>query len=146
MDYSLPGSSNQQTLHARMLGDPMNCGPPTPGSSVHEILQRRILGWVAISFSRGSSWSRDQTQISYITGWFFTLSHEGSPVSYRRTCHFLDFTLLCFPAFWWVQEKLWFALSKVFFYYGGSITLSSFINPKQKWNKLSLMVRFLFVF
>ena len=33
--------------------DPMDCSPP--GSSVHEIFQARILEWVAISFSRGSS-------------------------------------------------------------------------------------------
>ena len=37
-----------------------------PGSSVHEILQARILEWVAISYSRGSSQPRDQTQVSYI--------------------------------------------------------------------------------
>ena len=37
-----------------------------PGSSVPGILQERILGWVAISFSRGSSWPRDWTQISCI--------------------------------------------------------------------------------
>ena len=41
------------------LCDPTNCSPP--GSSVHGILQARILEWIAISFSRGSSWSRDQT-------------------------------------------------------------------------------------
>ena len=41
------------------LCDPMNCSPP--GASVHEILQARILEWVAISFSRGSSPPRDQT-------------------------------------------------------------------------------------
>ena len=35
------------------LCDPMDCSPP--GSSVHEILQARILEWVAIPFSRGSS-------------------------------------------------------------------------------------------
>ena len=39
-----------------------------PGSSVHEILQARILEWVAISFSKGSSWPRDPTHIS-CTGW-----------------------------------------------------------------------------
>ena len=43
-----------------------------PGSSVHGILQARILEWVAISFSRGSSWPRNQTQVSYIAGRFFT--------------------------------------------------------------------------
>ena len=48
------------------LCDPMDCSPP--GSSVHGILQARILEWVAISFSRGSSWSRDRTQVSRITG------------------------------------------------------------------------------
>ena len=41
----------------------MDCSPP--GFSVHGILQARILEWVAIS-SRGSSWPRDQTHISYI--------------------------------------------------------------------------------
>ena len=38
-----------------------------PGSSVHGILQAKILEWVAIPFSRGSSWPRDQTHISYIS-------------------------------------------------------------------------------
>ena len=37
-----------------------------PGSSVHRILQARILEWVANSFSRGSSWPRDQTHASWI--------------------------------------------------------------------------------
>ena len=41
------------------LGDPVESIPP--GSSVHGILQARILEWVAISFSRGSSGPRDQT-------------------------------------------------------------------------------------
>ena len=41
--------------------DPMDCSPP--GSSIHGILQARILQWVAIPFSRGSSQSRDWTCI-----------------------------------------------------------------------------------
>ena len=44
-----------------------------PGSSVHGILQTRILEWVAIPFSRGSSQPRDWTQISHIAGGFFTV-------------------------------------------------------------------------
>ena len=44
------------------LCDPVDCSPP--GSSVHGILQARILGWVAISFSRGSSRPRDRTRVS----------------------------------------------------------------------------------
>ena len=39
-----------------------------PGSSVYEILQARILVWLAISFSRRSSWLGDWTQVSYIVG------------------------------------------------------------------------------
>ena len=52
------------------LCDPMDCNPP--GSSVHEIFQARILEWVAISFSRGSSQPRDQTRVSCTAGRFFT--------------------------------------------------------------------------
>ena len=47
------------------LFDPMDCSQP--GSSLHGISQARILEWVAISSSRGSSRSRDQTSISYIS-------------------------------------------------------------------------------
>ena len=49
----------------------MDCS--LPGSSVHGILQARILEWVAIPFSRGSSQPRDQTQVSCIVGRFFTI-------------------------------------------------------------------------
>ena len=44
-----------------------------PGSSVHGILQARILEWVAIRFSRGISWPRDWTWVSWIAGRFFTI-------------------------------------------------------------------------
>ena len=54
---------------------PMACSPP--GSSVHGILQARILEWVAMSFSRGSSQPRDWTQVSHITGRFFTVWATG---------------------------------------------------------------------
>ena len=53
------------------LCDPMDCS--LPGSSVHGIFQARILEWVAISFSRGSSQPRDWTQVSHIVGRRFTL-------------------------------------------------------------------------
>ena len=49
------------------------CGCSPPGSSVHGILQERILEWVAISFYRGSFWPRDQTWVSCIAGRCFTL-------------------------------------------------------------------------
>ena len=62
-----------------------------PGSSVLGVLQSRILEWIAIPFSRRSSWSRDWTQVSYIAGRFFTvwaireeLSHVEQFISQRN--------------------------------------------------------------
>ena len=46
------------------LCDPMDSS--LPGSSIHGIFQARVLKWLAISFSRGSSWPRDWTQVSCI--------------------------------------------------------------------------------
>ena len=57
------------------LCDPMDCSPP--GSSAHGILQARILEWVAIPLSRGSSWPRNWTQVSHIVGKFFTVWATG---------------------------------------------------------------------
>ena len=53
------------------LCDPMDCS--LPGFSTHGILQARILDWVAIPFSRGSSWPRDWALVSCIAVWFFTI-------------------------------------------------------------------------
>ena len=55
---------------------PTGCSPW--GSSVRGILQARILEWVTISFSRGSSQPRDQTQFSCITGRFFTIYSQDN--------------------------------------------------------------------
>ena len=66
------------SMSCLILCDPMDCSPP--GSSVHGILQARILEWVAISFFRGSSQSRNWTQVSL--HWrqiLYHLSHQGSP-------------------------------------------------------------------
>ena len=60
----------------------MNCY--WPGSSVHEILQARILEWVAILFSRGCSWPRDRTWISEIAGNFFTIWAAREAHLYNR--------------------------------------------------------------
>ena len=67
-----------KSLSRVQLCSPMDCSPP--GSSIHGILQARVLEWVAISFSRGSSWPRDWTWVSSIAGrCFYHLSHQGSP-------------------------------------------------------------------
>ena len=61
------------------LHDPKDCS--TPGSSVHEILQARILEWVTKSTSRGPSWPRDQTHICqhllHCRRVFYQLNHQG---------------------------------------------------------------------
>ena len=53
------------------LCNPMDCSPPH--SSIHGILQARILEWVTISFSRGSSQPRDRTRLSLFVGRRFTV-------------------------------------------------------------------------
>ena len=52
-------------LSCPALCNPMDCSPP--GSSVHRISQSSMLEWIAISFSRGSFWPRDWTQVFYIS-------------------------------------------------------------------------------
>ena len=56
-----------------------------PGFSVHGILQARVLEWVAIPFSRRSSWPWDWTQVSYIASRLFTLwaTREGQPLGHQ---------------------------------------------------------------
>ena len=72
-------SVSQQCLS---LFNPIDCSPP--GSSVHGIFQARIMEQFAISYSRGSSRPRDQTQVSCLLHWqvnSLPLSHLGSPRS-----------------------------------------------------------------
>ena len=61
-----------------------DCSPP--GSSVHGILQARILEWVAMPSSRESSWPRDKTRISCIAGRFFTFWATSEAHSFRDMC------------------------------------------------------------
>ena len=53
------------------LCDPMDCS--LSGSSIHGIFQARVLEWVVISFSKGSSWPWDWTQVSCTVGRCFTV-------------------------------------------------------------------------
>jgi len=62
---------------------PVDCSPPS--SSVHGIVQARILEWVAVSFSRGSSWPRDRTQVSHIAGRRFNLCTTREALKYENT-------------------------------------------------------------
>ena len=90
--------------------DPMDCS--LPGSSVHGILRARILEWVAMPSSRGSSRPKDRTCISCTPGRFFTteptwntppspqpiyMSPSKFPISIRMRCAVLccRFSRLC---------------------------------------------------
>ena len=84
------------------LGSPMDCSPP--GSSVHRILQARILEWVAIPFSRGSSRPRNWIGVSCIAGRYFTVwatrnHHELLVIEAEQwlwgTWLYIFFALLC---------------------------------------------------
>ena len=89
--------------HGRLFTEPMDCSPL--GCSVQGILKAKILKWVAIPFSRGSSQSRDQIWVSHIAGRSFTIwatreslklvKNKGNPLStlkkkvnanYRKRC------------------------------------------------------------
>ena len=63
------------------------CSPP--GSSVQGILQAKILEWVAMPYSRGSSQPKDQTQVSCTAGRFFTTEPPGKPYVHT-TCPLLQ--------------------------------------------------------
>ena len=85
-----PSHQGSLCLHAKslqscpILCDPMDCSPP--GSSIHGILQTKILEWVAMPSSRGSSRPRNQTRVSCsssVADRFFTNELPGKP---RETC------------------------------------------------------------
>ena len=76
--FPLSGSfidSILQSHCAWLFCDLMHCS--LPGSSAHGIAQARILKWVAIFFSRGSSWPKDRNCPSFLTGRFFTAEPPG---------------------------------------------------------------------
>ena len=64
-------SESEVALSCPTLSDRMDCS--LPGSSVHGIFQARVLEWVAISFSKGSSRPRDQTWVYRISCRHFTI-------------------------------------------------------------------------
>ena len=112
------------------LCNPTDCS--LPGSFIHRIFQARVLEWVAISFSRGSSRPRDWTQVSRIVGRRFTVwatrevyqmgldnrnlwSHGfGGQKSWDQSVHRAGSLRVCegelgqcfFPGLWWLAGVL----------------------------------------
>ena len=83
-------------LSHRVVSD--SCDPmdySLPGSSVHEISQARTLEWVAISFSRGSSWPRIKPESPALAGAFFTTEPPGKALSSSTFLFFFYLFFLC---------------------------------------------------
>ena len=88
IEYACPHGHSLYPCPA--LCDPMNCSPL--GSSFHEILQSRILGWVSMSSSRGSFWPRDQIHtpcVSWISGRVFMAESQGRFIIEYIICKYL---------------------------------------------------------
>ena len=109
---------------------PMDC--TLPDSLAHGILQARILEWVAILVSRGSSQTRDRTRVSCIAGRFFTVwaTKEvlSSSCSELPTWHPATNALLSFPTTWCLetgftvtgkQTQVWFGNNREEIIFGG---------------------------
>ena len=98
-------------MHVRLC-NPMDCSPPA--SSVHGILQTRILEWLSIPFSRESSWPRDWTQVSCIAGIFFTIwATREAPVNLQNKLQTKLFEYICkkhiegsFQQFSWIYFRI----------------------------------------
>ena len=97
MDCSLPGTSVLGILQARVLewvAMPSSRGSSHIHCTVHGILQARVLEWVAFPFSRGSSQPRDRTQVSHIASGFFTSRATREDNIYIRFYFFFHCKLL----------------------------------------------------
>jgi len=129
------------------LCNPMNCSPP--GSSFHGISQARILEWVAISFSKGSSQPRDQTRVScvsYIAGRCFTAEPSGLIKNSKRFCQ-IRFDELIQKYVWknkskWKPRNFWRRnlRSRSYWYQDNSKAIAfktwwDWRRKKSRWNK-----------
>ena len=113
------------------LCDPMDCS--LPGSSLHGILQARVLEWIAISFSRGSPQPRDRTHVSRIAGRRFNFWDTRkalvfpillfSSISLHWSLKICLFVLIstCYSLEFWIPMDLSFLFSFAF-------RFSSFVN------------------
>ena len=76
-----------------------------PRSSIHGILQARVLEWVAIYFFRGSSWPRSNPGLPHCRQTLYRLNHQGSPFKKKGYHKRLSFLL------WWeLKSSLWITI------------------------------------
>ena len=85
----------------------MDCSPP--GSSVHGISQARMLEWVAISFSRGSSWPWDRNWVSHIADRFHTTwATREAPIWPHTPFLFLISLVMWQPSYYFLTISIMF--------------------------------------
>ena len=82
------------------LCDPMDCNPPV--SSDHGILQARILEWVVMPSSKGSSWPRDWTHISHVS----CIGRQGGAYTCNRILAIKKSEIVPFAAAWMDLESV----------------------------------------
>ena len=104
------------------LCDPMDCS--LPDSSVHGIFQTRILEWVAISFSRGSSQPRDWTWVSCIAGRLFTIWATRETWTMINAAKYLCLISFSVPLF-----LLWTSNRFSFFTFGDQMQRNLLVTP-----------------
>ena len=120
------------------LFNPMDCS--LPGSSVHGILQARILEWIAISYSRGSFQPRDWTHVS-------SISCTGRQIHYQL-CHLGSPTYWCFAIWKNISSYPSCFLSQIWVIYKSSISIWQKVNnckmPVQNKGPLKTFIAFVF--
>ena len=87
-----------QLSHVWVFATPWTVAPP-PGSSVHWILQVRILQWVAISFSRGSSRPKHRNWVSRTSGRFFTIWATREALCSKSSPDFINYIKTSFTSY-----------------------------------------------
>ena len=84
-----------------------------PGSSARGVLQAETLEWVAMPFSRGSSWPKHRSWVSCLAGGFlYHLSHQGSPV--RLHHQWSPDGVVSLPPPGWVQGGSWLCQERMY--------------------------------
>ena len=117
--YKFSSWSNMLIVQSYLtLCNPVDCS--LPDSPVHGILEARLLEWVAIRFSRGSSWPRDRTWVSCIARKYFTIwgtrqAHRRYDMIYllRRRYIFIKDVIYCISIFYLMNGMHWFLIQTI---------------------------------
>ena len=108
-----PHKESEVVQSSPTLCNPRDCS--LPGFSVCGIFQARVLEWVAISFSRGSSWPRDWTQVSHIAGRLFTIWATREAPTYAQYV----FVIIDDEYWRWIKKGEWYVGRKLVWELGG---------------------------